>query len=129
MKDIPMSLVEKIYKKDYWNPCKAEGLSDQRLGNYLFDTGVNCGVRTACKMLQTAYNNLKKPKDRLKVDGKIGRLSLKAFNKMKPSIFSNVNSLFSSFVSERIRRYDTIIKRNKKLSSFKRGWYIRAHSF
>jgi len=120
MKDIPVGLVDSIYQNKYWKPSKADKIHDQRIANYLFDTSVNCGVRGASKILQKSFNNISKTK--LKVDGKIGPMSLKAINGMG-------KIMFNAFVTQRIKYYDAIILKNPKLKGFKRGWYIRAFSF
>jgi len=121
MKYFPLERAHKIYIKNYWKPSKAENITNQKIANYLFDTSVNCGIRTGSKLLQKAYNNISKVK--LKVDGKIGRKSISAINKEKPK------KLFNSFVTERIKYYDKIMKKNPKLKVFKLGWYRRAFSF
>ena len=106
MRYLPYKIAQAIYKNNYWNKSKAGKINDQRICNYLFDTSVNCGVSTASRMLQRAFNSISKNK--ITVDGKIGPNTLRAINKINSKV------IFNSFVSERIKRYDKIIKNNNR---------------
>jgi lysozyme family protein len=53
MRSIPMDLVQKIYRRDYWEKAKCDQLpASVRLIH--FDSAVNSGVTRASKWLQTA---------------------------------------------------------------------------
>jgi lysozyme family protein len=42
-----------IYYKDYWSPMHLEKLHNEDLVLHVFDHGVNCGIRTSIKLLQS----------------------------------------------------------------------------
>lgn len=53
MKDIPLSVVEQIYLKGYWQAINGEALPDA-LRHHVFDAAVNSGPVRAIKWLQQA---------------------------------------------------------------------------
>lgn len=53
MRDIPMSVVEDIYLKGYWNAINGDALPDS-IRHHVFDAAVNSGPVRAIKWLQQA---------------------------------------------------------------------------
>src|SRR6056297_3531322 len=58
MKDLSKDTAIAIYREEYWDILNLDYVSSQTLANELFDTGVNCGVRTVGKWLQEDLNVL-----------------------------------------------------------------------
>ena len=100
-------------KRNYWDKCKADQIKSQAVANILVDWFWMSGTN-ATKGIQRLVG--------VNVDGKIGKESLKAINET-----SQVNE--QKFVEQlyQVRRefYNTIIKRNSKLESFRKGWTNR----
>ena len=69
MKDIPMDIVEFIYKKMFWDAMSCDSF-DFALAFQLFDAAVNHGLLNARKIIQRAVG--------VKDDGMIGPVSLAA---------------------------------------------------
>ena len=47
MKELPMSVVETVYKTQYWDPLKLDAELSHAVAERLFDIAVNCGVSKA----------------------------------------------------------------------------------
>ena len=93
MKDIPMSIVEKIYKDQYWDAMSCDNF-EFAIAFHMFDAAVNHGLINARKLIQRAVN--------VKDDGIIGSISLAAIRKTPQLLFVN------SFMAERISFYTKI---------------------
>lgn len=75
MRTIPMTVVEKIYKSQYWDAMSCENF-DFALAYQLFDAAVNHGLLNARKILQRTI--------KVKDDGIIGAVSLAAIRQLDP---------------------------------------------
>lgn len=120
-----LDLMDKIrlfYKVNYWDVNNLSEIKDQQLADNVCDCGVNCGVATAAKMLQKAFNVTNKYHSGFKplvVDGKIGNKTLSAINKDNPvKIYDEYNVL-------RRKYYDDLIVNNPRLAKYKKSWYSR----
>lgn len=105
-----------IYKVKYWDASKA---NEMKWGLCLvhFDCAVNCGVKTAGKILQRACNRAVNPK--LEVDGAIGPKTLEVVNNLEPGMLSSL------YLAERKEYYEDIVARNKSQGIFLKGWLGR----
>lgn len=87
MKDMPKSVAEEIYKKNYITKPNYTSFIQMSVavGHKLHDQGVNTGVGTASKFIQRSLNALNYQsmlgKD-LVVDGKVGNATLQAYQKL-----------------------------------------------
>ncbi len=106
MKDIPMDIVEKIYKNQYWDAMSCDSFPFS-VGFQLFDAAVNHGQLNARKLLQRAVG--------VKDDGIVGSLTLAAVRK-QPQF-----ALISLFNSKRIEFYTNI----STFNAFGKGWMAR----
>jgi lysozyme family protein len=73
--------VKEFYKMYYWDVNLLDRVTDQKIANEMFDTGVNMGTGRAAKFLQAALNLLNKNGqiyDDIVEDGKIGPNTLRA---------------------------------------------------
>ena len=126
MKDIPIELVEEIYKKSYWDPNKLDEIDSQLVCEKVFDIGVNMGIVTAAKILQNTYNILNKNESlgkNLVVDGKIGPNTLSALNKIIKKDEKYVLYILSAYQA---KRYIEICEKKETQERFIRGWIKRA---
>ena len=72
MRDLPLSMVQEVYRKSYWERCRCDDLPDGcRLD--VFDAAVNSGVTRASIWLQEVVGAAP--------DGKIGALTVEAASK------------------------------------------------
>lgn len=106
MKDIPMDIVEKIYKDQYWDAMSCDSFPFS-VAFQLFDAAVNHGLLNARKLLQRAVG--------VKDDGIIGELTLAAVRKT-PQL-----TLISLFNSKRLEFYSKI----STVKVFGGGWMAR----
>ncbi|MFW2801542.1 glycoside hydrolase family 108 protein [Acinetobacter baumannii] len=106
MKDIPMDIVEKIYKNQYWDAMSCDSFPFS-VGFQLFDAAVNHGLLNSRKLLQRAVG--------VKDDGIVGSLTLAAVRK-QPQF-----ALISLFNSKRIEFYTKI----STFNAFGKGWMAR----
>ncbi len=106
MRTIPMTVVEKIYKSQYWDAMSCENF-DFALAYQLFDAAVNHGLLNARKILQRTI--------KVKDDGIIGAVSLAAIRQLDTA------DLVQMFNAERISFYTRI----STFPTFGRGWMNR----
>lgn len=52
-------LVGDLYRTQFWNPIGGDGIADQDIATYKFDTAVNLGVSRANEMINTVGVNLR----------------------------------------------------------------------
>ncbi|MCE6415139.1 hypothetical protein KSA69_17050 [Acinetobacter baumannii] len=106
MKVIPMDIVERIYKDQYWNAMSCDSFPFS-IAFQLFDAAVNHGLLNARKLLQRAVG--------VKDDGIVGALTLAAVRKI-PQL-----TLISLFNSKRLEFYSKI----STVKVFGGGWMAR----
>jgi len=125
MRALPYSIVQAIYRRNYWDEIQGDVIPDQEIAEELFDTGVNCGMGTAIRFLQRTLNvlNVKATKYAdIAVDGDFGEKSvaaLKAALQVKPwyrtAILRTLDSLQCTY-------YITLAEKNEKFETFMPGW-------
>ncbi|MDD2366665.1 MAG: glycosyl hydrolase 108 family protein [Desulfuromonadaceae bacterium] len=103
--------VKTFYKRNFWMPVMDE-IADQALVNWLFDKGVNMGVRQAFKVLQRALY--------VDEDGVIGPQT-KAHIKQSDPV-----ELLAACRFEAKRFYTNLALRDPSQSRFLNGWLARA---
>lgn len=69
------AMVDDFYKRNYWNHLHLDDLANQELANQVFDTAVNCGIKTAVKIIQKVLG--------IPADGKLGPVTIEAMKKIK----------------------------------------------
>lgn len=115
IKNITIDRAKEIYYKNYWLPsnCAQLVIMDFPLtAMVLFDSAINCGSKTAKKLLQKCLIGIEP-------DGIIGSQTLKAV-----AICDDLN-LAEKMLIERQKYYDLIISKNQALNKFKNGWTNR----
>jgi lysozyme family protein len=128
MKDMPLSIAEKIYYSDYWQPNKLDEVAAwyEAAAIEMFDIGVNMGIGTASRFLQRAINILNRNQamyENIVVDGKIGAKTLAALHKLKSD--ADKACLVKVLNIMQGARYIDIMERRESQEVFARGWFKR----
>lgn len=90
MRSLPLATALAIYRKDYWEPIKADQLPDA-LRFHVFDAAVNSGAGQAIKWLQRAAG--------IAQDGIIGPRTLSAASMVTPARYSAIRLRFMTELS------------------------------
>ncbi|HIJ95797.1 MAG TPA: N-acetylmuramidase [Desulfuromonadales bacterium] len=119
-KDFPVCLdrnadlqgrIKDFYKRNFWTPVMDE-INDQNLVNWLFDKGINMGIRPAYKLMQRALH--------VDEDGIIGPQTKAAINAANPvELLAGCRAAAKAY-------YTHIALHNPKKSKFLHGWLARA---
>lgn len=112
-------MVESFYRDNFWRPVERLNLPS-RVAEKMFDVSVNCGLSAAVKMLQRSLNVLV-PASKLVIDGKYGRLSAAAIEKV-----DNEQTILTEMVKQQKAYYQGIIDRDPSQRVFEKGWFNRA---
>jgi lysozyme family protein len=124
MKDLPLSFAKEVYRKGYWR--NLDNINSQRLAEFVFDCGVNCGVGTAVKFLQRALNVLNNRGTLwpdLVVDGKIGPATINAANVATRKGYME-KALLKLYNVIRGYYYVTICEKREANEKFALGWIL-----
>lgn len=112
MKDLPMEIVEKIYKKDFWRNEFDE--FNIEIAKFLFDMNVNHGYKGMSTILQKSINLL--TRENINVDGIAGKITYSRALKL------NQERLFIMLFSYRCKFFIDIAEKNESQESFIFGW-------
>ena len=106
MRELPMSTAKQIYRKSYWEPCRADELP--AVVRYaVFDAAVNSGVSQSIKWLQRAVGT--------EPDGKFGPKTLAAVKAADP------NMTLRKVLAQRLTFFTSL----RTWPSFGKGWARR----
>jgi len=106
MKSLPVDVAKAIYKKQYWDPVRADELPPA-IRYHVFDAAVNSGVGQAGKWLQRAVG--------VPDDGRIGPITCNAARAAQPGdLIRRMNAHRLKFMTDL-----------KNWPSFSRGWARR----
>lgn len=126
--DAPLSLARTIYRKRYIEEPRFDKIMalSARVGMELIDTGVNMGPAVAAIFFQRWMNALNLPNsgyEDLFVDGRIGKLSLEAFERfLKKRGSEGAEVLLRALNGVQANRYLEISEKNKSQRRFVYGW-------
>ena len=115
IKNLTIDRAKEIYYKNYWLPSACTQLITigfPLTAMVVFDSAINCGSKTAKKLLQKCLIGIE-------ADGIIGSQTMKAIAKCEDL------NLAESILIERQKYYDLIISKNQTLKKFKNGWTNR----
>jgi lysozyme family protein len=122
IKNLTLQDAKEIYYRDFWKANGLDNIIKYELALELFGTGVDMGVGIAPRFLQEALNLMNRNQrdfPDLKVDGKIGPISIEAYKKVDDRILLKVlNGL-------QFRRYAEICERNPSQEKYFNGWMKR----
>lgn len=129
MRDIPMDVVERIYRSRYWDAMRLDEFpaGTDQIRAELFDSAVNAGVSRAVRWLQASLNALSRPgagRD-LVVDGSIGPGTLGAMRSLPARDYPVLLKLLNVYQGA---HYAQLCEQNPKFRSFIRGWLTRVFS-
>lgn len=102
-----------IFKKLFWDSCKADDIKNQSVANMLVDFAYNSGSGNAVRKIQKVVG--------VKVDGIMGKNTLAAINGFKQGQWV----LFDSLKVARITFLNNIVRNNPKQEVFLKGWLRR----
>lgn len=103
--------VQDFYQRNFWTPVM-DDITDQAVANWLFDKGVNMGIRRAYKLMQRALH--------VDQDGIIGPQTRAAINAADPV------QLLADCRGEARRFYTNLALQDPTQSRFLHGWLARA---
>ena len=103
------------YLPNYWNKAPYDNINSQQIATKLFDTHVNCGMKSAFMMAQKALG-FSEPN----IDGNLGPMTLAAINQ------ANTQHFLDELVTVLTLHYKLLEQQNPKLVVFDRGWMARA---
>ena len=117
IKNLTVDRAKEIYYKNYWLPSYCQeliALNFSLTAIVLFDTAINCGCKTSKILLQKAIG--------VEADGMIGKQTVNGLKLYKDLDMCN------RLLDRRKEYYDLIITKNKKLETFRKGWYNRINN-
>lgn len=112
MRTITVQQATAYYQEHYWKPLYNE-IDSQAVANKLFDMGVNMGVGTAVRLLQTALA--------VAIDGVFGPGTLAAANNAGDSLLAPYKVVLA-------KHYQNIVAAHPERVKFLAGWLRRANS-
>lgn len=110
--------VRAIFEKYYYIPCKA-GLLPEPVATIYFDMAINSGPSAAMRTLHRAMAAISEPV----AETGIGGPTVTAIHKIQTE--NRVPILALSLMNRRKEFYDSIIQKNQKLATFRKGWMNR----
>ncbi len=113
LKNITDEQWEYIFKKYYWDACKADLIKDQSVANLLVDFAYNSGVARVSRFIQKIVG--------VTADGIIGSKTINAIN----SYPRGQRQLFATLKQRRKKHYDGIVEADPKQKKFYDGWMNR----
>lgn len=125
MRDLPLAVAQKIYRKNYWDSLKLDNFVSP-LASKIFDAGVNVGTKRVAQWLQTAlnaFNNKQQFYSDIVVDGAIGPATIAAYNKLVERRGSSANAVLIKAINcLQGAYYLNLAGDNSKFESFMYGW-------
>lgn len=126
MKKLPIHKAYEIYEKAFYRPLKLSYFEDQKIAGLLFTIAIHCGMRTGAKMFQRILNVLNREetdwKD-IKVDGKIGNITLGCFHKAIKKRYRAKNILKSLYIIYGYEKMIELAENPKRRDEFNiNGW-------
>lgn len=115
LKRITESEWKYILQKGFWEPWKADLITNQSIANICVDFAWASGPKTAIVKIQRSLGLLP--------DGIVGPKTLAALNE------GDKNATFNKIKSERLRFVDAICRNNTSQLRFLRGWQNRINYF
>lgn len=117
------TMVEDFYRLNFWDRISLTAITNQKIANELFDTGVNAHTKTAVTFLQKALNLLNqegKLYPDIPVDGILGSKTLDYTNKhpYPEALLKLLNGLQLAY-------YIAICEKDPTQEVFLRGWLKR----
>ena len=106
----------RVFKRNYWDACKADQIKDQSVANLLVDFAYNSGVTRVSKFIQKIVG--------VTVDGIIGSKTINAINNYP----RGQRQLFATLRQRRINYLNGIVIANPTQKKFYNGWMNRVNA-
>ena len=106
----------RVFKKNYWDACKADQIKDQSVANLLVDFAYNSGVARVSKFIQKIVG--------VTADGIIGNKTINAINNYP----RGQRQLFATLKQRRINYLNGIVVANPIQKKFYNGWMNRVNA-
>ena len=106
----------RVFKKNYWDACKADQIKDQSVANLLVDFAYNSGVARVSKFIQKIVG--------VTADGIVGSKTINAINNYP----RGQRQLFATLRQRRINYLDGIVIANPTQKKFYNGWMNRVNA-
>ncbi len=106
----------RVFKRNYWDACKADLINDQSVANILVDLAYNSGVSRAAKMIQKIVG--------VAPDGIIGKKTISAINGYP----RGQRQLFATLKQRRINYLNGVVVANPTQKKFYNGWMNRVNA-
>jgi lysozyme family protein len=110
IKNMTKERASEIYKKQYWDACNLDLITDPSAALQIFDFAVNAGVSRSVKLAQQIVG--------VNQDGKLGPITAKAIN--------HIPEFTEVFIEYRIDYYEEIVRVHPQQMKFLKGWVNRA---
>ena len=117
IKDLKEHQAKEIYKSEYWDNTRIPQIENDRIRNAIFDMNVMGGAGT---VVQRAINSFSDTN--LKVDGVIGKETIKAINAIPDT---RIEEFMSMIKSERIN----YLQNTRNWETAKNGWIKRTNTY
>jgi lysozyme family protein len=111
-RNLTLESAQEIYRREYWDPLRADSITQQPIAEILFDTAVNMGVAQAVKLAQVVLA--------LPVSGEMDSAMLGALNATDAPEFR------AAYLLAKTARYLDLVRKNRKLEKYFYGWIKRA---
>lgn len=118
IKNLTREQAIEIYKRDFWNKNNLDAIHNQEIAEIFFYIIVHSGAETATSIVQKVLNACG---FNLKVDGKLGPLTLTAINSI-----SNVSWVIAEIRVALCAWYLKIVDKDKSQTKYFVGWIRRA---
>ena len=115
MAEFPREKAVEIYRMDYWNAVRGDGLPEE-LGIRMLDLAVNAGPARAIRALQRAMGE--------KEDGIFGPKTLDRLRRSETA--GDIPLIEARVRLEQLRHYRDIVRRDPSQAVFLLGWITRA---
>jgi len=125
MKNLTKGTAIDIYKKQFWDKLNLGLIDDQELAEKIFDINVNCGNKVK-KYLQRSLNVFNRygvTWPDIKVDGKIGKITISTVNRATKSYMSKRNIIKSLNCLQGVRYIELAENKNRKDELNINGWF------
>lgn len=125
MKNLTKKKAIEIYKKGFWNPLKLDNVDSQKLANKIFDINVNCGgiVKKYLQRSLNVFNRNQKSWYDIKVDGKIGAITIGVLNRACKNKMTERNIL-KALNCLQGHKYITLAENPKRMDELNvNGWF------
>ena len=122
VRTLKKSDAEKIYKANYWDKMYCDEYPIP-IDHIVFDSVVNHGITGGSRIVQRAVNSMGISGLTLVVDGKFGKLSREAIDRIDALDYTE--DFAKVILIKRKEYYDQIIANKPSQAKFRRGWYNR----